>query len=243
MLFISSLLAATLIGIAQAQTPSGFTPNVNAKLDVVFNSTSVSTPGQLLTKGATATQPQIAISSSAIKTSNTYMFVMLDLDVPPAGGNSSRRVLLHAMNTGFKATSQSVRGINGSVLLASTDSGPAAYISPSPPASDTIAHRYVELLFQQPASLSVKASQFADTSARIGFDINSFMSQNGLSQPLAGNFFTVDGRASGAASGTATSSGGISRNTLQPFEGAAPKAGMDLSLGIVGMLAAMMVAA
>jgi hypothetical protein len=171
------------------------------------------------------------------------MFVMLDLDVPPAGGNSSRRVLLHAMNTGFKASSQSVQGTNGSVLLTTTESGPASYLGPSPPASDTIPHRYVELLFQQPASLSVQASQFADTSARIGFDINSFMSQNGLSQPLAGNFFTVDGRAVGAASGTATSSGGISRNTLQPFEGAAPKVGLDLGLGIMGMLGAVFMAA
>lgn len=159
------------------------------------------------------------------------MFVMLDLDVPPQGGNSTRRVLLHALNTGFKATSQKVS--NGT-LLASSQKGPAAYIAPSPPASDTIPHRYVELLFQQPSSFSVQATEFENTQARINFDINAFIQKNSLSAPLAANFFTVDGRAGGGASGTATSTGGISRNTLQPFTGAAGRT--EFSLGFAGLL-------
>jgi phosphatidylethanolamine-binding protein (PEBP) family uncharacterized protein len=97
--------------------------------------------------------------------SATYMFVMLDLDVPPADGSTKRRVLLHAMNTGFKATQQKISG--SATLLASTDKGPAAYIPPGPPPTDTIPHRYVELLFQQPADLEILATQFKDTSARI----------------------------------------------------------------------------
>lgn len=180
----------------------------------------------------TASQPQIAISSSAIASNDTYMFVMLDLDVPPTEGNSTRRVLLHAMNTGFKATQQKIGG--SAVLLASSEKGPATYLGPSPPATDTIAHRYVQLLFQQPSTLQVQASDFADTQARINFNINSFMQTNGVSAPIAGNFFTVDGRAGATASGTATASGGISRNTLQPFEGAAGR--VDLSLGLAGLL-------
>lgn len=160
------------------------------------------------------------------------MFVMLDLDVPPAQGNSSRRVLLHAMNTGFKATQQKIGG--NATLLTSTQKGPAAYISPGPPATDTKAHRYVEMLFQQPTSLQVTATDFANTTSRIGFDINTFAQKNGLGTPLAANFFTVDGRASGSASGTATSSGGISKNTLQPFTGAAGR--VDMSLGLAGLL-------
>ena len=168
------------------------------------------------------------------------MFVMLDLDVPPSGnGNATRRVLLHALNTGFKATAQKVSGT--ATLLVSTEKGPAAYIGPSPPATDTIPHRYVELLFEQPASLQVQAADFANTQSRIGFDINSFMKTNSLSKPLAGNFFTVDGKAGAAASGTATSSGGISKNTLQPFEGAAAK--LDKSLGLAGLLGGLVLAA
>jgi hypothetical protein len=65
--------------------------------------------------------------------SATYMFVMLDLDVPPEAGSTKRRVLLHAMNTGFKATKQKIGG--SAMLLASSEKGPAAYIPPSIPAA------------------------------------------------------------------------------------------------------------
>jgi hypothetical protein len=48
--FSSTLLLVTLSGLAQAQTPRGFNPSVNTKLDVMFNSTTVKTPGELLSK-------------------------------------------------------------------------------------------------------------------------------------------------------------------------------------------------
>lgn len=159
---------------------------------------------------------------------------MLDLDVPPADGSTKRRILLHAMNIGFKATQQKISG--SATLLASTEKGPAAYIPPGPPATDTIPHRYVELLFQQPADLNVQASDFKDTSARINFDINAFMTKNKVSAPVAGNFFMVDGRATSTAKGTASArgSGGMPTSTVEPFTGAAGKFG--LSPGMAGLL-------
>jgi phosphatidylethanolamine-binding protein len=48
--FYSSLLAAALAVLAQAQTPPNFSPQVDVKLEVLFNSTAVNTPGQILTK-------------------------------------------------------------------------------------------------------------------------------------------------------------------------------------------------
>lgn len=50
MLFTSSFLLAILAGAAHAQTPQGFRPAATKLLDVIFNSTTVKTPGQLLTK-------------------------------------------------------------------------------------------------------------------------------------------------------------------------------------------------
>lgn len=50
MLFSASFVVAALVGIAQAQTPQGFTPAVNTKLEVMFNSTAVKTPGERLAK-------------------------------------------------------------------------------------------------------------------------------------------------------------------------------------------------
>ncbi|KAF2844715.1 PEBP-like protein, partial [Plenodomus tracheiphilus IPT5] len=238
MQYKTSLLAAALVGFAQAQTPSEFVPNVNAKLDVMFNSTVVGTPGQLLSKAATATQPSLALSSDLLSSSDTYMFVMLDLDVPPANGTTERRVLLHAMITDFKATQQQVEG--SSTLLASTATGPAAYLPPGPPATDTKAHRYVELLFQQPAGFNVQTSDFPSVQDRINFDLAAFATENSVDAPVAANFFTVDGRATTAASGTPTTSGGIAGNTLTPFEGAAGRmmlpCGWAASLGAVMLL-------
>lgn len=163
---------------------------------------------------------------------------MLDLDVPPEEGSTKRRVLLHAMNTGFKATQQKISG--SATLLASTEKGPAAYIPPGPPPTDTIPHCYVQLLFQQPLDFGVKASDFANTSTRINFDINAFMTKNKVSTPIAGNFFMVDGRASATAKGTASASvsGGLAGNTVQPFTGAAGKFGLSQSMaGVLGGLA------
>jgi hypothetical protein len=172
------------------------------------------------------------------------MFMMLDLDVPPAENSSDRRVLLHSLTTGFKMTSQTVGGT--AKLLASTSDGPAPYIGPGPPATDTIPHRYVQLLFNEPTTLKAKASDFSDTSARIGFDLAKFMQTENLQAPLAGNFFTVDGRATAGgavASGTgrsggtaATGTGMMPKNTLQPFLGAGEKVRSDKAMALAGLL-------
>ncbi|KNG46119.1 pebp-like protein [Stemphylium lycopersici] len=231
MYFFISLIVATFVSFVLAQTPAGFTPQTNNKLEVIFNSTMVNKPGQKMAKTAVATQPQLALSSAMISTSVTYMSIMLDLDVPSMNG-TERRVLLHSMNTGLKATSQQLMG--AATLLASPHKGPATYIAPSPPPTDTVAHRYVELLFEQPCNLNVTMTAFSSIKDRIDFDMEAFMAEYELSTPLAANFFIVDSRPCATASGasasatvataatTATGSGTIPFSTLTPFTGAAP---------------------
>jgi phosphatidylethanolamine-binding protein (PEBP) family uncharacterized protein len=184
---------------------------------------------------AVATQPKLALPSGMVSKSETYMFVMLDLDIPPANGSTKRRTLLHCMNTGFKTTGQQLSG--AATLLATSEQGPAQYIPPGPPPTDTIAHRYVQLLFQQPAGLSISAADFADTNNRFNFDVPSFMSKNGVSAPVAANFFKVDGRASASATGAATGTGAMPSSTLTTFQGTAGQ--MDLPYGLAGLLGGM----
>jgi hypothetical protein len=50
MYFSTSLLVAGVFGLAQAQVPSGFTPQATTKLEVIFNTTMVGTAGQQLAK-------------------------------------------------------------------------------------------------------------------------------------------------------------------------------------------------
>jgi hypothetical protein len=60
MYFTASLLVAVVAGGAcaqksangQAVTPKGFEPSVNTKLELFFNTTSVKTPGELLSKAS-----------------------------------------------------------------------------------------------------------------------------------------------------------------------------------------------
>lgn len=124
------------------------------------------------------------------------------------------------------------------------------YLPPGPPATDTMAHRYVQLLFKEPSTLRVQAADFATTGARFNFDINKFMVDNRLDMPIAGNFFTVDGRANatsgngggnggGNGRGRATGTGGGgARPTTVPFEGAAERREMSLALvgGALGLV-------
>lgn len=245
--FVLLAAMASMVHAQSAQTPKGFTPAVNTKLELFFNSTSVKTPGELLPKATTMDEPKIAILRSNMSASDTFMFVMMDLDVPPEQGKTARRVLLHAMNTGFKATQQNISGAG--TILASKQKGPAMYLPPGPPATDTVAHRYVQLLFKEPAKLNVQATDFANTTGRFNFDINKFMKDNKLDMPIAGNFFMVDGRANATANtgngngrgrATGTGSGGAKQTTV-PFTGAAGR--QEVSYGLVGSLFALVMLA
>jgi phosphatidylethanolamine-binding protein len=85
----------------------------------------------------------------------------------------------------------------------------------------------VQLLFQQPAAFAVPASRASAVSSRIGFDLQSFVSAAGLGMPVMADFFVVVGAQSqvasrgASASASATASGGVTKNSLLPFEGAA----------------------
>lgn len=242
------LLFVSLLGPALAQTPPGFEPTVIQQLTVMYNSTVVSPAGMQLSKAGkqnfrypppqlhtnytTATRSQPTIGISGIDTTSSFIFIMLDLDVPSQSADGSRRTLLHAMSTGLKATT--ARVADSVSTLQSSDTPAAPYIGPSPPMEDpAFGHRYVQLLFAQPANFSVSASQTQAVSSRIGFDMLSFMANAGLAAPVAGNFFVVVGQdeaaaasATAAASVAASGSGGVPASTAQPFEGNAGRVEM-----------------
>lgn len=255
--FSTAFAVAALAGLAQAQVPQGFKPSVTTKLEVIYNSSMIMEAGQLFGKAGMSpfslslrkpsliypdvqTQPKLALTSAMAKATETYMFVMIDLDVPPANGSTKRRTLLHCMNTGFKATKQQIGG--AATVLASSDKGPANYIPPGPPATDTVAHRYVQLLFAQPENLSVAK---ADVSDRVGFDIVSFMTKYKLAAPMAGNFLTVDGRMNGTATNapksTGTKGSPKASGTPMQFQGAAGE--LSVPYGTAGRLGALALAA
>ncbi|KAK3897334.1 hypothetical protein C8A05DRAFT_39119, partial [Staphylotrichum tortipilum] len=68
----SSLLLA---GAVSAQTPVGFVPEVKEKLEIIFGTKAVDSPGASLTKAETAKQPTIGTATALNAT--TYLWMMI----------------------------------------------------------------------------------------------------------------------------------------------------------------------
>jgi hypothetical protein len=65
---------------------------------------------------------------------------------------------------------------NGATQLQSANVGPVPYQAPNPQGS----HRYVELLFEQPAGFTIPASIQGMVQGRQNFDIKEFIQQANL---------------------------------------------------------------
>ncbi|KAK0710211.1 phosphatidylethanolamine-binding protein [Lasiosphaeria miniovina] len=183
----SLILAAG--ALVAAQTPAGFTPEVAARLDLIFGAKTVTVPGTSLTKAETAKQPTIGTSDAVLN--GTYLWMMIDQDVPANFQNPSaggRRTNLHAMLTGYKA------GANAGAVhaLVTSATGPVAYTGPAPPAETPAhPHRYVSLLYETPAAgFAVTRAQVGQT---LGFNLTAFVAAVGLVVPVRANYFNVTG--------------------------------------------------
>ena len=91
---IVSTTALLLAALATAQTPPGFSPTVNAKLELMFASKSVATPGQALTKADTAKQPTLGTSDAAL--TGTYLWMMIGTAASPLQCNDPDRWLINS---------------------------------------------------------------------------------------------------------------------------------------------------
>ncbi|KAG4434614.1 hypothetical protein IFR05_009907 [Cadophora sp. M221] len=176
---------------ALAQTPPSFNPNVTSTLQVKFGSKSV-TPGLALTKAETAKIPTIGTSDEALN--GTYIFFMIDLDVPGSlvGGAAGSRVTnLHCLLTGFTSSTMAT---NSLYTLTTKDTSPKAYVGPAPPVENPpYAHKYVEILYPQPAGFKVPSTQTSAISKGIGFNLTTFVSEAKLGSPVRANWFSVTG--------------------------------------------------
>ncbi|KUJ19620.1 PEBP-like protein [Mollisia scopiformis] len=184
-MLLLAFLSLSLASAVWAQTPPGFSPNVTARLDVIFPSATV-TPGLQLQKAAVASMPTIGTETSL---SGTYLYLMVGK--PPTTTGGPRGTVLHAMIIGFKS-SGSMK--NTTYVLTSTDTGPSSYFGPSPPAeTPPHPHHYIEMLFEQPANFAVPSSMKSQVSSRLNFNTTEFISLAGLKDPVAANYFLITG--------------------------------------------------
>jgi hypothetical protein len=76
---------------------------------------------------------------------------------------------------------------NGAVSLQSSNAGPVAYQAPNPQGS----HRYLQLLFEQPAGFTIPASIQGMVQGRQNFDLKDFMQQANLVRTLHDFFLSA----------------------------------------------------
>lgn len=106
---------------------------------------------------------------------------MIDLDVPR---QNARVTNLHWMATNVDISTAAP------AIPATGGTGGTSYKQPSPPAGDT-PHRYIYLMYNQPANFVVPAQFMNLDKMRLGFDVNAFAMASGLGAPVAANFITV----------------------------------------------------
>ncbi|KAK1835323.1 phosphatidylethanolamine-binding protein [Podospora conica] len=191
MLLPSLTSALILAGLSVAQTPPGHKPEVTDRLDLIVGSKVLTVPGTALTKAETSKQPLIGTSDAPLK--GTYVWIMIDQDVPSNFQNPTagpRRANLHALITGF--TSSAERDpVHGVYLLTSPVTTPVPYTGPSPPAEvPPYPHRYVSLLYESPANFTATRAQVGTT---LPFDLAKFVNATGLTVPVRANWWAVTG--------------------------------------------------
>jgi phosphatidylethanolamine-binding protein len=116
------------------------------------------------------------------------------------------------------------------ITISATQGAP--YFPPSPPSSDQNPHRYVFLLFAQPANFIFpssfnRISPPLTTNARLGFDLASFATNVGLNVPVAADWITVQSGTSKASNVTITPkptpAGNVTSAPTAAGTGASPK--------------------
>lgn len=109
---------------------------------------------------------------------------MIDIDVER---NGTKYPLLHWYQPDLILSDRT-----GRLSIKSDSNMPKAmYAGPAPPPGP--AHHYVEVVFRQPERYELPADyeKFLESTiaARLGFDIEQFVKEAGLTEPVAGNWF------------------------------------------------------
>ncbi|KLO17322.1 PEBP-like protein [Schizopora paradoxa] len=195
-------LAEVKAAFAKADVPEDahITFEPNTLLEVAFPQASgrpvLVNAGKQLQQPQTAIPPRFGIKSpTASQLHQTFVVSMIDLDAPtPQNPNVSQ--IRHFLGSNFHIDTESARANRlserfGVGMLVNSTEALSGFLQPTPPAGSD-PHRYVFLLFEQPAGFNEKVGQFVNASTPItDFSIATFAKQVGLGNPLGGSFMLV----------------------------------------------------
>ncbi|ATY59729.1 protease inhibitor (Tfs1) [Cordyceps militaris] len=178
------------------------TADAPPSLRVVFpGNTAVSRSGIQLPKLAAKDTPALSVSTSLAQPregGHKYIAVCIDLDAP-FPSFSILGPIIHWIQTDLVAAAAA--DDDGFTRL-ETSARPAVPYAPPGPPPPSGPHRYVFMLWEQPASLTgadevsrvFSLPAEPGLTARIRWDQGAFEEKMGLGEPLAVNYFVADSR-------------------------------------------------
>ncbi|KAI0078222.1 PEBP-like protein [Panus rudis PR-1116 ss-1] len=195
-LFVSLVASqdVSLAAVKRAFDSANIPANANIKFEptVLFELTFPQTSGLAiqahagvqLPRNATAGPPKFAIRN-AVPTTRPFVVAAVDLDAPTPQNPTSAQIR-HFLGGDFHLVP--TRGTNTEPLVNST-AAVSEFRQPTPPAGSD-PHRYVFLLFNQPAGFDQQTIVTPATSIA-NFNISQFAEEVGLGNPIGGTFILV----------------------------------------------------
>ncbi|RDW74138.1 hypothetical protein BP5796_07580 [Coleophoma crateriformis] len=182
-----TLVAAALVGMTSAMTPSGLIPSNKENMTVFFNTSALATNGAAVSIAGAKTAPMLALDKNLA--GKTFAVVMIDPD--PKGVGNGSNAILHWMQDGFSSSATSITIAGKTVFpLVNTKNTTAVetYLSPGPPVGST--HRYTQYLLDTTGKTTFP--QAGANFSRGSFTIETFLQQINMTA-FSANFFNATG--------------------------------------------------
>ncbi|KAL0640592.1 hypothetical protein Q9L58_000256 [Maublancomyces gigas] len=164
-----------------------FNPSALAYLTFVYpNSTSstITSPGLRIGRDDAQLPPVLSIQG--LSDHKRYVGVVVDPDAP-SRADPTRRSIRHYLAPDLSLGQSSVYVGDAKVLVNATAAA-NDFRGPNPPAGSG-PHRYVFLLYVQPAGFEYS---FLDLADRAGFNLSGFAERTGMGDPVAGTYFLTE---------------------------------------------------
>ncbi|RDB20111.1 OV-16 antigen [Hypsizygus marmoreus] len=191
----SPLLTNVTQAFSQAQIVPDVLPSFapTALANITFSASTANqslnvTPGAVFTEAQTANEPGFSLisSSTGLVANETFVLALVDPDAPTPQNRSVSQVL-HFLGGDFHVNATS----SNPTLLVNRSAALMDFIPPMPPAGSP-PHRYVLVVYTQPADFNETALSFVNASTpRTNFNLSTFATSVNLDSPVAGNFFLV----------------------------------------------------
>ncbi|KAF9264921.1 PEBP-like protein [Marasmius fiardii PR-910] len=174
--------------------------NPTALLTINFAGVGDLTPGQLLTPEQTAPTPTISFTpaNSSVKLDGNFTIFMVDADI---AGTTDPNVNRHWLVNGVTVQDNKLSNSSATAITSYAGPGPSEGSGP---------HRYVIILYQQPAEF-IAPADFRDPIGVTKMNLQTYVLDSKLGPVVAANYMTVE---AGTATVTPSSTAPVVSSTL-----------------------------